>query len=116
MAPFGLKLWENAFQMIPNISFFDAGKQKFDNLLRRKCQIIMMIRRRRESANCLFWRRHGFLDVIGRCASKNDPRGFDFQLSTTLGGGVKEMVSLFGHDFWPKMAFTKKVIYEITTL
>ena len=24
MAPFGLKLWENAFQTIPNISFFDA--------------------------------------------------------------------------------------------
>ena len=27
MAPFGLKLWENAFQMIPNISFFDAEKK-----------------------------------------------------------------------------------------
>ena len=26
MAPFGLKLWENAFQMIPNISFFDVEK------------------------------------------------------------------------------------------
>ena len=24
MAPFGLKLWEDAFQTIPNISFFDA--------------------------------------------------------------------------------------------
>ena len=24
MAPFGLKLWENAFQIIPDISFFDA--------------------------------------------------------------------------------------------
>ena len=32
MAPFGLKLWENAFQTIPNISFLDAEKifrQKF---------------------------------------------------------------------------------------
>ena len=28
MAPFGLKLWENAFQTIPNISFFDAEKTK----------------------------------------------------------------------------------------
>ena len=27
MAPFGLKLWENAFQMIPNISFFDVEKK-----------------------------------------------------------------------------------------
>ena len=26
MAPFGLKLWGNAFQMIPDISFFDVEK------------------------------------------------------------------------------------------
>ena len=33
MAPFGLKLWENAFQMIPDISFFDAGKKKSTKFL-----------------------------------------------------------------------------------
>ena len=27
MAPFGLKLLENAFQMIPDISFFDVEKK-----------------------------------------------------------------------------------------
>ena len=27
MAPFGLKLWENTFQMIPDISFFDVEKK-----------------------------------------------------------------------------------------
>ena len=27
MAPFGLKLWENAFQTIPDISFFDVEKK-----------------------------------------------------------------------------------------
>ena len=27
MAPFGLKLWENAFQMIPDISFFDVESE-----------------------------------------------------------------------------------------
>ena len=27
MAPFGLKLWENAFQMIPNVSFSDTEKK-----------------------------------------------------------------------------------------
>ena len=32
MAPFGFKLWENAFQMIPNISLFDAGKNKIDKI------------------------------------------------------------------------------------
>ena len=40
MAPFGLKLWENAFQTIPNISFFDAEKKKlakiFDENFYRK--------------------------------------------------------------------------------
>ena len=28
IAPFGLKLWENAFRMIPNISFFEAKSVK----------------------------------------------------------------------------------------
>ena len=32
MAPFGLKLWENAFQTIPNISFFDAEKNFLANI------------------------------------------------------------------------------------
>ena len=63
-----------------------------------------------KSANCLFGRGYGFLDVVGRCASKNEPQSFDFQLSTTFGRGVKEMVSIGGHDFWSKMAFAKKVI------
>ena len=40
MAPFGLKLWENAFQTIPDISFFDAEKKKltkfFDENFRQK--------------------------------------------------------------------------------
>ena len=40
MAPFGLKLWENAFQTIPNISFFDAEKfflaKIFDENVRQK--------------------------------------------------------------------------------
>ena len=40
MAPFGLKLWENAFQTIPNISFFDAENiflaKFFDENFRQK--------------------------------------------------------------------------------
>ena len=54
------------------------------------------------------------MDVIGRCASRNDLRGFDFQLSTTFGRGVKVVHTIFGHGFRPKMTFAKKVIYEIT--
>ena len=30
MAPFGLKLWENAFQTIPDISSFDVENKIFD--------------------------------------------------------------------------------------
>ena len=33
MAPIGLKLWENAFQVIPDISLFDANK----HFLRQIC-------------------------------------------------------------------------------
>ena len=52
--------------------------------------------------NCLFWRSYGFSDVIGRCASKSYPQSFDFQLSTTFGGGVKEIVSIFFPTFGQK--------------
>ena len=41
--------------------------------------------------------------MIGRCTSKNVSQSFDFQLSTTFGGGVKEIVSIFAPDFRPKM-------------
>ena len=42
MAPLGLKLWENAFQTIPDISFFDVEQKKlakiFDkNFHQQKC-------------------------------------------------------------------------------
>ena len=37
---------------------------------------------------------------------ENDPRSFDFQFSTTFGRGLKVVHTIFGHDFWPKMAFT----------
>ena len=40
MAPIGVKLWENAFQTIPNTSFFDAEKfflaKFFDENFRQK--------------------------------------------------------------------------------
>ena len=35
MAPIGLKLWENAFQVIPDISFFDAQKVCVGKILRQ---------------------------------------------------------------------------------
>ena len=48
-----------------------------------------------ENANCLFWRSCEFIDITGRCASKNDPQGSEFQLSRRFGKGVKELVLIF---------------------
>ena len=56
-----------------------------------------------KSTNCLFLRSYGFVDVIGRCTSKSYPQSFDFQLSTTFGGGVKEIGSIFAPEFRPEM-------------
>ena len=87
MACTAAKLWQNAFQTIPNISFFDAENiflaKFFDENFRKTKKIVG------KSTNCLFLRSYGFLDVIGRCALKNDPRSFDFPLSTIFGRGMK---------------------------
>ncbi len=42
MAPFGLKLWENAFQTIPDISFSDAEK-KFGRFFCKKHLILEIV-------------------------------------------------------------------------
>ena len=62
--------------------------------------------------NSLFLRSYEFLDVTIEFYAKNHPKGPDFQPSTTLGGGVNKLVYFFGHDFGPKMTFTKKMVYE----
>ena len=139
MAPIDAKLGRNAFQTIPDISFFDAENQKKCRTLngrlpleygsvrpqtlgkcvsddsqhfifrRRKKKIAKIFdenfRKKKivgKSTNCLFLRSYGFLDLIGRCASKSYPQSFDFQLSTTFGGGVKEIVSIFSPTFGQK--------------
>ena len=38
MAPFGLKLWQNAFQTIPDISFFDSEQKKVGEISGSKNQ------------------------------------------------------------------------------
>ena len=49
---------------------------------------------------------HGFLDVMGRCASTNDPRSFDYQLYTTFRRGVKVVHTVFEGVFGPKRTST----------
>ena len=40
MAPIGAKLWENAFRMIWNISFFDAEKKNWQTFFKKSLQVI----------------------------------------------------------------------------
>jgi len=75
MAPIGLKLWENAFQVIPDISFFDAQNIFCDTNFCRK-NFSSTPRNFFQQSAC-FGGAMVFWDAIGRCASKNDPRSFD---------------------------------------
>ena len=50
MAPIGLKLWENAFRMIWNISFFDAEKKKLPKKIKIFCRSIFVFKK------LAFWR------------------------------------------------------------
>ena len=101
MTPIGMKLWENACQTIPDIWFSTSKQKKW-----RKCSMKVFVKKKfvGKSTNCLFLRSYGLLDVIGRYAFKSYPQSLEFQLSTTFGGGVKEIVSIFAPDFRPKMA------------
>ena len=53
-----------------------------------------------------FWRSYVFLDLMGRCASTNDPRSFDYQLYTTFRRGVKMVHTVFEMVFGPKRTST----------
>ena len=144
MAPIGLKLCQNAFQTIPDISFFDAGHKFFFAFFanfedpftprgwlrlawnfgktrfrwsptfhfstpKKICSTKLLVNKNFahppqpwKSANCLFWRSCEFSDVTSRCASKIHCPNYRFQPSTTLGGGVKKAVSVFGVTFGQK--------------
>ena len=100
MAPFGVKLWENAFQTIPDIQFFDAQKNFSAIFVFELFRVDFFFKK------VAFWRSYGFLDVMGRCASTNDPRSFDYQLYTTFRRGVKVVHTVFEVIFGPKMTST----------
>ena len=104
MAPIGLKLWENAFQVIPDISFFDAHKhfwrQQFSS------EKIFFNTPKKFSAKCLFWRSCAGLHASIECRSKIHCQTYRFQPSTTLGGGVKREKTDFFPEFWQKKTYT----------
>ena len=86
MAPIGLKLGQNVFQTIPNISFFDTKQKLFGEFVRQNVHVFGILVR--------FSRSYEFLHATSAFSMKNDPRGNEFQLSTTLGGGVKDQKTI----------------------
>ena len=97
IAPFDLKLCQNAFQVIPDISFFDTHKhfwrQKFlsENFFVNIPKIF--------STKCLFWRSCAGLHATIECSSKIHCQTCRFQPSTTLGGGVKREKTVFFQSY-----------------
>ena len=115
MAPFGLKLWENAFQTIPDISFFDVAQKKlakiFDKifvkiLFRRKidklpvfAELWIFGRNRQMRLEKLppkfwfstlydFWRRgKKIVSTFSRLSAKNDFNPFRFLARRHMGPG-----------------------------
>ena len=53
------------------------------------------------------------MDVMGRCASTNDPRSFDYQLYTTFRRGVKVVHTVFEVVFGPKRTWCYDVKFMI---
>ena len=87
MAPIGFKLGQNSFQMIPDISFFDARKKKIDEIFGAK--------KSGWNQKSLFWRSYAGLSTTGSSVSKNDPRWNHFRVCATFGGGVKVVSKFF---------------------
>ena len=87
MAPIGLKLGQNSFQIFPDISFFDARKKFFDEIFGAK--------KSGWNQKSLFWRSCAGLSTTGSSVSKNDPRWNHFRVCATFGGGVKVVSKFF---------------------
>ena len=99
MAPIGVKLWENAFQTICNISFFDVRKKIWMKFFRKN-------KKWRKINKYVFSRSYAGLSMIGRSAVRNHCLRCVYLIDTTLGEGVKEMVCVFDLDLEAKMTVT----------
>ena len=97
MAPFGLRLRENAFQVIPDISFFDGTNIFCDQNF--CCKKFCVNGPKTFSAKCLFWRSCAGLHTNVECSSRIHCQNYRFQPSTTLGGGVKRVKTVFVVSF-----------------
>ena len=91
MAPIGLKLCQNAFQTIPDISFFDVQKLFFVNLFQKT----FGVPGRFFSMICSFWKSWIILSVFGVFYAKNNPISPKVQVSTFLAEGVEGRLKFF---------------------
>ena len=133
MAPIGAKLGQNAFQTIPDISFFDAKNQKKCRTLNGRLPLEygsvrpqtlgkcvsddprhFIFRRRKKLTNIFveqifFVGKISNLPVLGwhHVLEKWPPRFWFSELYDSW-QRVKMVQRIFGHDFWPNMTFTKK--------
>ena len=99
MAPFGLKLWENAFQTIPDISFFDVEKKManiFDKTIHQK-------KFRRKIDKLPFLAELWIFGPNRQMRLEKWPPKFWFSALYDFGRGVKDIVSFFAPDFRPKL-------------
>ena len=96
MAPIGVKLWENAFQTICNISFFDVRKKFWMNFFRKN-------KKWREINKQVFSRSYAGLSITGTSVVKNYCLRFVYFIPTTLGERVEESTSVFEADLEPTM-------------
>ena len=103
MAPFGLKLWENAFQTIPNISFFDVEKFCSTKILD---EFVSQKQNWRKINKYVFSRSYAGLSMIGRSAIRNHSLKCVYFIDTTLGEGVNNSISVLDLDLAPKLTLT----------
>ena len=97
MAPIGLKLGQNAFQTIPDVSFFDVKKVFVKHFSKNFVDWPMI---------SSFWKSWSILSVTIEFSLKNDPDLPKVQVSTFLGEGVEGRLKFFFVDFGQKLTYS----------
>ena len=100
MAPIGAKLGQNAFQTIPNVSFFDTEKKVLDDVFPKKLVLDFFFKK------LAFRMSQGFLSVISRSVFKSYYPKWVYFWGDFLGGGVNDSICVENLDLAPKMTST----------
>ena len=103
MAPIGENLGQNAFQMIPNVSFFDAEKKSFGCFFPKTLDLFFK--------KLAFRMSQEFLSVTGRSVVKSYCPKWVYFWGDFLGGGVNDSICVENLDLAPKMTSTIRCCY-----